>query len=322
MGSAINKYCYISCRYLPPFFWHKSRVVWSQIELCNENSEIEHPAVREILRYLNIGRGVEIHHLGDLPARSGMGSSSAFTVGLLHALYALKGLMPTKEKLAKESIFIEQELLRETVGVQDQIFASYGGFNHVTFSPTGDYSLRPMTLPAGRIEELNAHLMLFYTGIKRTASQIADSYVQKLASKEKMLFKMSEMVKEGISILNSRTNITAFGKLLYEYWHIKRGLSPKVTTPHVKEIYDAALSAGAIGGKLTGAGGGGFLLLFAPPAVQPKVKEKLSKLLYVPFKLEAGGSHIIFYSSDEDYSSQERARFARKIDPFREYSPD
>ncbi len=322
LGSAINKYCYITCRYLPPFFAHRSRVVWSKIEMCQENSEITHPAVREILRYLNIERGIEIHHEGDLPARSGVGSSSSFTVGLLHALYALKGLMPTKRKLAKESIFIEQELLKETVGVQDQIFAAHGGFNHITFSPNDDFTLRPMTLPGGRIDELNSHLMLFYTGIKRTASKIAKSYVQDIASKEKILNKISDMVEEGVSILSGGEDIVSFGKLLHEYWQLKRGLSKKVSSDHIEEIYDQAMAAGAVGGKLLGAGGGGFMLLFVPPSKQRKVKEKLNKLLYVPFKFDFSGSRIIFFDPEEDHSALDTVRNNQQIQAFHELPCD
>ncbi|HEY3354780.1 MAG TPA: kinase, partial [Polyangia bacterium] len=164
LATAIDKYCYLTCRYLPPFFEHRLRVVYSKIENCQTVDEITHPAVREILRYLKIERGVEIHHDGDLPARSGMGSSSAFTVGLLHALYALRGEMPDRHRLAMESIHLEQAVLKETVGSQDQVLAAYGGFNHVIFDPSGEITVRPMTLPRERVRELNAHLMLFFTG--------------------------------------------------------------------------------------------------------------------------------------------------------------
>jgi len=200
LGTAIDKYCYLTCRHLPPFFEHKYRLVYSQIESCTEISQIKHPAVREVLRFLRMDRGVEIHHDGDLPARSGMGSSSSFTVGLLNALYALKGYMPTKKQLALESIHIEQELIKETVGSQDQVLAAHGGFNHVTFHPNGEVTVHPVILSQDRMQELNGNLMLFYTGIKRTASNVADSYVHDLEAKRRQLRIMKDLVEESISI--------------------------------------------------------------------------------------------------------------------------
>lgn len=320
LATTIDKYCYLTCRYLPPFFEHRIRVVYSKIENCQAVDEIEHPAVREVLRYLKIDRGVEIHHDGDLPARSGMGSSSSFTVGLLHALYALKGHMPSKRQLATESIYIEQELLRETVGSQDQVLAAYGGFNHITFLPNGGFSVRPITIAPERVKELNSHLVLFYTGIKRTASNIAESYVNNIESRKRQLRIMGDLIEESICILNNGQNLTGFGELLHEAWQIKRGLSAKVSNPYVDEIYDQAISAGAIGGKLTGAGGGGFLLLFVPPARQSQVKKALDKLIYVPFQFEFSGSQIIFFDLEEDYSAEERARENRSIQAFQELS--
>ena len=318
LATTINKYCYISCRYRPPFFEHRIKVVYSKIENCQTIDEIAHPAVREVLRYLSVDHGVEIHYDGDLPARSGVGSSSSFTVGLLHALHGLKGHMPSKQQLAMESIYIEQELLKETVGSQDQVLAAYGGFNHITFLPNGEISVRPITLTQERVRELNAHLMLFFTGVKRTASNIAQSYVQDIESKEQQLHKMGSMVNEGISILNSGQDIIRFGELLHEAWQAKRSLSPEVSNSYVDEIYDQAILAGAIGGKLTGAGGGGFMLLFVPPSRQRSVREKLDKLLYIPFKFEFPGSQIIFFDPEEDHSAAERARANQPIQAFKE----
>ncbi|MBM4048357.1 MAG: kinase [Planctomycetes bacterium] len=321
LATTINKYCYLTCRYLPPFFEHRIRVVWSKTETCHNVDEITHPAVREVLRFLNIDRGIEVHHDGDLPARSGMGSSSAFTVGLLHALYALKGHIPSKRQLAEESIHVEQERLKETVGSQDQVLAAYGGFNHITFLKSGEFSVKPMTLSPERIHELNAHLMLFFTGIKRTASDVAGSYVNGIERRTQQLRTMKDMVDEGISILSSGERITRFGKLLHEAWQAKRSLSAKVSNADVEQIYRDARSAGAVGGKLIGAGGGGFMLLFVPPARQAKVKDRLSKLIYVPFKFESSGSQIIFFDPEEDYSAEEKARAARPRQAFRELNP-
>ncbi|HEX6174233.1 MAG TPA: kinase, partial [Candidatus Binatia bacterium] len=268
LGATIDKYCYLTCRYLPPFFKHRIRVVYSQIENCQMVDEIAHPAVREVLRYLQIDRGVEIHHDGDLPARSGMGSSSAFTVGLLHALYALKGQMPTKRQLAAESIQIEQEMIKETVGSQDQVLAAFGGFNHVVFSQDGEITVKPITLSGDRLRELSSHLMLFYTGIERTASDVADSYVADVDGKRSQLRIMKGLVEESLAVLNNGRDIAAFGALLDEGWKAKRSLSTRVSNSYVDEHYAHAISNGALGGKLLGAGGGGFMLLFVPPNKQ------------------------------------------------------
>ena len=318
LATTINKYCYITCRYLPPFFEHRIRVVYSKIEDCQAIDDITHPAVREVLRYVKMDRGVEIHHDGDLPARSGMGSSSSFTVGLLHALYALKGHMPGKRQLATESVYIEQELLKETVGSQDQVLAAYGGFNHVLFQPNGEISVRPITIASDRMKELNGHLMLFYTGIKRTASEIAESYVNGVDGRKRQLRIMKDLVEEGISILNSGQDIASFGELLHEAWEAKRSLSSSVSNSHVDQIYQRAMAAGAIGGKLMGAGGGGFMLLFVAPAMQSKVKEVLSNLIHVPFKFESAGSQIILFDLEEDYSAEDKARTQQSIQGFRE----
>ncbi len=319
LAATINKYCYITCRYLPPFFKHRIRVVYSKIEHCHNHDEISHPAVRAALRFFNIDRGVEIHHDGDLPARSGLGSSSAFTVGLIHALHALKGQMPNKQQLAKESIYIEQECLKETVGSQDQVLAAHGGFNHIVFHTDGEISVRPMTLTQERIRELNSHLMLFFTGISRTASNIAESYVNEVEAKEKELRAISDMVNEGISILSGGPDISHFGRLLHEGWEVKRSLSPKVSNSRIEEIYNQAISAGAVGGKLIGAGGGGFMLLFVHPKDQSKVRERLNKQICVPFQFEFSGSQVIFFDPEEDYSTQEIERDNQMIQGFEEH---
>jgi D-glycero-alpha-D-manno-heptose-7-phosphate kinase len=320
LAATINKYCYISCRHLPPFFEHRYRIVYSKMEDCQTIDSISHPSVRAVLSYLSINRGLEIHHDGDLPARSGMGSSSAFTVGLLHALYALNGQIIDKQRLCEESIHIEQELLKETVGSQDQVSAAYGGLNHIIFPSKGKITVKPVPLTSNRIEELNSHLMLFYTGIKRTAAHVADSYVNDIEKKEKQLRKMMGFVEEGISILTSRQDLKYFGNLLREAWQIKRTLSEKVTNPEVDYLYERALSAGALGGKLTGAGGGGFLLLFVSPGKQKKIRKLLNHLIYVPIKIEFSGSQIIFFDPQEDFSRIEKERKKRKIRKFKELS--
>jgi len=319
LSTSIDKYCYISCRVLPPFFEHRLRIVYSKTEHCAAFSEIEHPAVRETLRFLQIDQGLEIHYDGDLPARSGMGSSSSFTVGLLHALYALKGIMPSKKQLALESIHIEQNMIKETVGSQDQVCAAFGGLNHITFSTSGEIDVRPVTLSIARMKELDSHLMLFYTGIKRTASEVANGYVEYIDSKYKVLKKIGEMVDKGLDVLSGGSCISKFGELLHQSWMLKRSLSPQVSNGMVDVLYEQARQAGAVGGKITGAGGGGFLLLFVPPSAQKRVREALGKYIHVPFHFESSGSQIIFYEPEQqDYSELDRDRAKRVISSFKE----
>lgn len=320
LATTINKYCYLTCRYLPPFFEHRIRVAYSRIEMCQSVDDIAHPAVRECLRFMEINRGIEVHHDGDLPARSGMGSSSSFTVGLLHALHALKGEMVGKQQLAKESIFLEQDVLKENVGSQDQVLAAHGGFNHVVFSTNGEIIIRPVCVPAQRLGELNDHLMLFFTGIKRTASDVAKSYVNGFEDHRRQLRIMKDLVDESLSLLSGSGDIRAFGDLLHESWIAKRSLSPAVSNSTVDEVYEEARSAGALGGKLLGAGGGGFLLLFVPPDLQDEVRERLNRLICVPFRFEHTGSQIIFLDRQEDFSVADKNRSERPIMSFQELS--
>lgn len=322
LATTINKYCYLTCRYLPPFFEHRIRVVYSKIESCQTVDEIVHPSVREALRYLKIDRGMEIHHDGDLPGRSGMGSSSSFTVGLLLALYALQGRAIGKKQLATESIHLEQEVLKETVGSQDQVCAAYGGFNRIDFLPNGDFSVHPMTLSQDRLNELNSHLMLFYTGVKRTAATVASTYVTNMAEHAALLRKMHGFVDQSWEILNSGKNLTAFGDLLHQAWQAKRSLSDKVSNERVDTLYEDARSAGALGGKLLGAGGGGFLLLFVPPERQNKVRKHLNRLIHVPFEMEFSGSQVVFFDVEEDYAKHDKARARQQIEAFQELDAD
>lgn len=318
LATTINKYCYLTCRYLPPFFEHRYRVVWSKIENCHTIDEITHPAVRAILNYMQFDRGVEIHHDGDLPARSGTGSSSAFAVGLLNAMHALEGRMVGKRDLAEQALHIEQDVLKENVGSQDQVMAAHGGLNKIDFHPGGQITVTPLALPRERVRELEDHMMLFYTGITRTASNIVESYIDTLDQKRRQLRVMADLVNEGFKTLNSNVDITEFGKLLHENWQVKRELGEKISNGHVDEIYAAAIDAGAIGGKLSGAGGGGFMNLFVPPSKQPNVIERLSQLVHVPFQFEPSGSQIIFFDPEEDYSAAELLRAKQNIMPFRD----
>jgi D-glycero-alpha-D-manno-heptose-7-phosphate kinase len=308
ISTTIDKYCYIMVRPLPPFFEHRFAIRYSRIETCNTVEEIEHPSVKATYQFLKIARGLELNHDGDLPARSGLGSSSTFTVGLLNALHALHGRMPTKKQLAKDALHVEQELIGETVGSQDQVAAAYGGFNHISFMENGDFSVRPVTILPERIAELNQRLMLFYTGIRRLASEVAASFVPHLDEKHRQLRLMQTLVDEGISVLSSREEIDRFGKLLHEAWLAKRSLSSSITSPVIDQIYDGARDAGAVGGKLIGAGGGGFLLLFVPPDRQIAVRERLAELVHVPIRFESSGSQVIFSDAEPDYATEEMSR--------------
>lgn len=302
LASTIDKYLYLTCRYLPPFFPHRYRIVWSKTELCRDIDEIEHPAVREVLRFTGVDRGLEIHYDGDLPARSGVGSSSSFTVGLLHAVHALYGRMPSARQLAEEAMHIEQDLLHETVGSQDQVLTAHGGFNQVIFHPNGEIALRPMTLPGDRVRELNDHLMLFYTGIRRTASDVARTYVDDMEARAQPLGRIRAMVDQAVDVLAGGEDILRFGELLHEAWQLKRSLSDAVSTEEVDTIYAAARSAGAVGGKLLGAGGGGFMLLFVPPACREAIQRRLAALIHVPIRFEFSGSCVIFHDPGEAYT--------------------
>jgi D-glycero-alpha-D-manno-heptose-7-phosphate kinase len=295
LSTSINHYCYLHCRRLAPFFKHSSRIVWSKIEEVIEHAEVQHPAVRAVLEYLKIPQGIEIHHQGDLPARAGLGSSSAFTVGLLHALYAIRGMISSKRELACEAIHIERDVLKENVGVQDQIATAYGGLNKIIIHPGGDFEVIPLILPEGRLKKLHDHVLLFFTGIVRNASEIAGDKIKSIPNKFQELKRMREMVDEAEKILCTNEDMTLLGELLHESWMLKRQLSHNVASTFIDETYDKARAAGAIGGKLLGAGGGGFMLFLVDPNNKIKVCEALRHLLLVPFEFESSGSQIIFY---------------------------
>ena len=298
LATTIDKYCYISCRYLPAFFDHKYRIVYSRIENVKELNEIEHPSVKGVLQFMGENRGLEIHHDGDLPARSGLGSSSSFTVGLINALMAQRGRYISKEELASQSIHVEQTLIGESVGSQDQISAAFGGFNQIEFLKDGSFRVNPVILRQDRKAELEGHLMLFFTGISRIAANIAEAKIANFEKRERQLNEISKMVGQAVKLLQSETSINEFGGLLHETWLHKKSLSDKVSTKVVNDIYETAVEAGALGGKLLGAGGGGFMLLFVPPERQEKVKRSLGNLVNVPFTFENTGSRIALYQPE------------------------
>lgn len=299
LATTIDKYCYISCRRLPPFFEHRSRIVYSRIEHVRSNAEIEHPAVRGVFQVLGIEEGLEVHHDGDLPARTGLGSSSAFTVGLLHAVKALQGVMPTKMELAREAIHIEQDVLRESVGCQDQVLAAFGGLVRVDFDQDGEIRVSPIVITNDRAEALHEHLLLFFTGFARTASDVAELQIRRTGQLRSELTAMYQMVGEAQAILCSGQDIAALGRLLHDNWMVKRSLTTRIASEAVDEIYSAARSAGAIGGKLMGAGGGGFMVLFAKPENHGRVRHALRGLLEVPFRFDRTGSQVVVYQPDE-----------------------
>ncbi|NOZ52368.1 MAG: kinase [Gammaproteobacteria bacterium] len=296
LSTTIDKYCYISCRYLPPFFDHKYRIVYSHIENVKNIDDIQHPAVKAVLNNMECYKGLEIHHDGDLPARSGLGSSSSFTVGLLHTLWALRGAYISKYALARQAIYVEQKIIGEHVGSQDQIAASVGGMNKIQFFHDGGFSVEPVILPKNRKDELQEHLMLFFTGLQRNAPEIAKSKIANFDNCSVALQTLRKMVIQALEILQDKNNeIEQFGELLDQSWQLKRSLSDKVSNDYIDQMYSVARKAGAIGGKLLGAGGGGFLLLFVKPSQQADVRRVLNDLIHVPVKFEESGTRIVLY---------------------------
>ena len=302
LSTAIDKSCYITCRRLPPFFEYHSRISYSKIENVDDNGAIEHPSVRGCLKYLGIEEGVEVHHVADLPARTGLGTSSAFTVGLLLGLYALKDQMRGKQALASDAIYVEQELLREAVGSQDQISAAYGGFNRINFNIDGSFEVKQLITSPDRLALLQQHCALFFTGFSRIASEIAKEQIRVTHQRKQELETMYQMVNEAEAILTDPgCSLDDFGRLLHESWQLKRTLTGNITNTHLDEIYEAGRSAGAIGGKLLGAGGGGFMLFFVPPERRQALRAKLKKLLCVPFGFSNRGSHVVVCEAEETY---------------------
>ncbi len=299
IGTAIDKYCYISVRRLPPFFEHKSKIVYSKVELVKSVAEIEHPAVRGVLTDMKIEDGLEIHHDADLPARSGLGSSSSFTVGLLNALHALDSRMISKRDLGREAIRIEQDVLKEDVGSQDQVWAAYGGFNRIDFHPDGSFSVAPFIMPAARRAELQQSLMLFFTGFSRLAPAFAQDQIKNMNNRKNQLRMMKSLVDSAADILlDPKAPMRELGELMHQSWQLKRELADSVSNSQIDEIYDAARAAGAIGGKLLGAGGGGFMVLVVDPEKRAQVRERLNKLIAVNVGFDTEGSKIVIYQPD------------------------
>ncbi len=295
IGTTIDKYTYISCRFLPPFFKHKHRIIYSKIENAFSINDIKHPSVRECLKYISIKKGIEIHHDADLPARSGLGSSSSFTTGLLNCLNKLENKSITKKKLAKSTIYVEQNLIKENVGSQDQIHAAYGGFNKIDFFTDGDFKVNSIKNES-LLKDLEDSCLLFFTGFSRFASDIASDIIKNTPKRKMELQEIKAIVPEAAKLLKAKNfDINNFGKLMNKSWHLKKTLSTTISNKFINEIYLEAMSSGAVGGKLLGAGGGGFILFIADRIYHTKIKKRLKNLLHVPFRFEKTGSQIIFY---------------------------
>lgn len=296
LGTTIDKYVYLTVGPKSPFSQHNFRIFYSELEECATLEEIRHKAVRATLRYLGMTDGAEVYYARDLPAQSGIGSSSAFVVGLLHSF---NGVIWEPDpppidarELALHATHLEHDILQENVGSQDQILCAYGGLNQIVWHPTGDHIVRPVELEPERLEEFQSHLILFYTG-PRTPGYVSSVKTDYTGRETERLRRLAGMVKDGVSILTNNYSITDFGILLDEGWNIKRDTADNVSNFYIDDIYTSALSAGALGGKLLGSGGGGFMLIFCEPKYQPDVLQRLSNLVHVPFQFEQEGSVIL-----------------------------
>jgi D-glycero-alpha-D-manno-heptose-7-phosphate kinase len=319
LSTTIDKSCFITTRWLPPFFEYHSRISYTKVENVDRNDVIQHPSVRACLQHLGINEGVEIHHIADLPARTGLGTSSAFTVGLLLGLYALKNQMRDKRTLTAEAIHVEQDLLHEAVGAQDQASAAHGGFNRINFGVDGAIDVNRILTSPDRISQLEDHLALYFTGFSRIASEIAQEQLKMTPHKTRELSTMLQLVDEAEAIVvNPSRDLNEFGHLLHESWQIKRTLTQKISNADIDEIYQAGLSVGALGGKLLGAGGGGFMLFFVPPEKRAALRQRLQKLLCVPFKFSTKGSEVVVYEPEEQYdqSLAKERNFAYGQEPY------
>jgi D-glycero-alpha-D-manno-heptose-7-phosphate kinase len=299
LATSINKYTIITIHQLNNLVDYAVRVHYSQVESVNKTSEIQHVSARECLNFMNIKEGVEIHYVSDLPARTGVGSSSSATVGLLHALHAFKGEMVSQEQIAQEAVHVEQDLIKERVGCQDQYACALGGMLHLEFLQNGQVRANPVAVTIERLKELQARLMLIYTGDTRNSHEVLEEQFERIESgtNTRMLDDMKALVPEAIGILTSNNDLKAFGQLLDEAWKIKRGYSSTVSTSSIDLAYETARKAGAVGGKLLGAGGGGFLLFYVEPEQRERVRNALKQLREAPFFFENSGTRMIFYRS-------------------------
>lgn len=294
ISSTFDKYCYVNVRHLPRFFDYSIELTYSRSERVTSVEEIQHPAIREAMKYLDMHE-IRLTYEADLPARSGLGTSSSFAVGMLNAFYALKGKYADKRKLADDAIYLERVLCNESGGVQDQIAASFGGFNRINFDAEG-YTVNPIIISPERKKKLEQNLLLFFTGFSRFSADIQVSTQSAMKDKTSQLLEMLSLVDEAEAVLTSKErDINDFGRLLDHTWRLKRGITDKISTDSIDTLYNKAIEAGALGGKLLGAGGGGFLLFYVESDKRKAVKKALEDLLYVPFHFENGGTRIIHY---------------------------
>jgi D-glycero-alpha-D-manno-heptose-7-phosphate kinase len=305
VGGAVNKYSFVTARFLPPFHDFKTRLVYREIETVNAASELNHKAARAVLEDLGLGDGrLEVFHAADLPGRSGTGSSSTFVVGMLHAVGALSGRLLLPHELASKAIHIERGVLGETGGLQDQAWAAYGGLNVIRFRKDGEIDVRPLPLPADHVRELEEHLLLFFTRVSRTSSEVAATYAPSLVERERDQFAMMRLAEAGAEAIH-RKQWETLGNLVDQSWRIKAGLSAAVNPAVVNDLYLRARVAGAWGGKLTGSGGGGCMVLVAPPEKHATIVEALTAqgAVHIPFQFDFGGSQIIFSCPDRSSGS-------------------
>jgi len=296
ISTTFDKYCYVTVSHLPRFFEYSTQLVYSKMEYISAVEDIEHPAIREAMKFLDMHE-MRIAYDADLPARSGLGTSSSFAVGLLNAFYSLKGKFADKRRLADEAIYLERVLCKESGGIQDQIAASFGGLNRINFNSEG-YTVEPIIISPERKNILNENMMLFFTGFSRFSSDIQKGTETALKDKTKELLEMLSLADDAQNILTSKCDINEFGRLLNHTWELKRGIASKISTNAIDELYAKAMQAGALGGKLLGAGGGGFLLFYVEKEKQEAVKAAMSHLLHVPFKFENDGTRVIHYSPE------------------------
>ena len=299
LSTTFDKYCYVNVRHLPRFFDYSTELSYAKIERVTDVNDIQHPAIREAMKMLDMHE-IRLTYEADLPARSGLGTSSSFAVGMINAFYALKGKYADKKKLADAAIYLERELCKEAGGWQDQIAASYGGFNRINFNSDG-YEVLPLIINPERKRQLNNNLMMFFTGFTRFSSDVQKANASNKADKVNQLKEMLALVDEAEKVLvDKQSDLDEFGRLLDHTWRIKRKTGNTVSTNSIDELYDKGLKAGALGGKLLGAGGGGFLVFYVEPDKQEKVKKAMEDLLYIPFEFEDGGTRVI-HCSPETY---------------------
>jgi len=294
LSTTFDKYCYVNVRHLPPFMPYMSELVYNQIERINDINDIKHPLIREAMRYLDIHE-IRLTYEGDLPARTGLGTSSSFAVGMLNAFYALKGKYVSKRQLAENAIKLERQILKEHGGWQDQIAAAFGGLNRIDFKDN-NFSVHPIIIHPERKKELNKNLILFYTGIQRYSSEIQANTYSNCNKNTNQLKEMLQLVDEAEKILSdSHTSLKEFGNLLDITWKLKRHTGSLISSSIIDDLYNKAIKAGASGGKLLGAGGGGFLLFYVEEEYQQSVINALKVLMHVPFQFEEEGSTIVHY---------------------------